>query len=105
MSEWPRLAAALRRARAEVVTLALDDDPSRAQAALARGSKGKLAGERTPGKTTKRIVLTNSAPFPWVKDPTQGKSMAFHYDDLGMKWDHPGRNAFFSTFASKGTIK
>jgi hypothetical protein len=72
---------------------------------LDTGNKTKLAVERTGGKGAKRIKLTNSSPFPFVADPTQGKSATFHYDDLGAKWDHSGRNAFFSTFASKGTIK
>jgi thiol-disulfide isomerase/thioredoxin len=42
MGEWPHLAALLRKARVEVVTLALDDAPARAQAALQRvGAPGR----------------------------------------------------------------
>jgi hypothetical protein len=53
----------------------------------------------------KRIQLTNSAPFPFIANPTQGRSHAFHYDDYGVKWDYKDRNAFFSTFKSKGVTK
>jgi hypothetical protein len=68
------------------------------------GTETKAAAPK--GKDApKRIKLTNSAPFPWIADPTQGRSKAFHYDDLGTKWDYSGRNAFFSTWTSKGSIK
>jgi hypothetical protein len=71
---------------------------------LSTGAETKLGAK---GKTTvkKRVRLTNSAPFPWIADPTQGRSKAFDYNDLGTKWHYEGRNAFFSTFASKGTVK
>jgi hypothetical protein len=72
---------------------------------LDTGSGTKLAADRTGGKGAKRIKLTNSAPFPFIADPTQGRSTSFHYDDLGTKWDYSGRNAFFSTFAAKSAGK
>ncbi len=50
-----------------------------------------------------RIVLTNSAPFPWVTGITQGISKSFHYEDYGTKWDYSGRNAFFGEVMAKGT--
>jgi hypothetical protein len=51
------------------------------------------------------VTLTNTAPFPWVGDVTQGRSRAFDYNDLGTQWHYSGRNAFYSTFASKGTVQ
>lgn len=54
-----------------------------------------------PGK---RITLTNVAPFPWIKEVTQGHSTFFHYDDLGVKWDYKNRNAFFGKVAVSGTV-
>lgn len=71
---------------------------------LSTGSDTKLGAK---GKTVakKRVTLTNSAPFPWIADPTQGRSKAFDYNDLGTKWHYEGRNAFFSTFSSMGTVK
>lgn len=51
-----------------------------------------------------RIALTNVAPFPWIHEVTQGHSLSFHYDDLGVKWDYKNRNAFFGTAQAKGTV-
>jgi hypothetical protein len=66
------------------------------------GEETKTGAKGKAGK--KRIVLTNTAAFPFIADVSQGQSHAFHYDDLGVKWDYKDRNAFFSTFASKGII-
>jgi hypothetical protein len=55
-------------------------------------------------KKVRRIKLTNTAPFPWIGDVTQGRSKSFHYDDLGTKWDYSGRNAYFAEFTAKGTV-
>ena len=70
---------------------------------LSPGPDTKLAAKGRPG-TKKRVTLTNTAPFPWVHDVTQGRAKVFDYDDLGHKWHYEGRNAFFSTFASTGTV-
>lgn len=51
-----------------------------------------------------RIALTNVAPFPWINKVTQGHSMSFHYDDLGVKWEYKNRNAFFGEANAKGTV-
>lgn len=57
------------------------------------------------GKTeAKRISLTNAAPFPWVREVTQGYSHTFKYDDHGRKWEYKDRNAFFGKFQTKGTL-
>jgi hypothetical protein len=71
---------------------------------LSTGPDTKMAAKGKPG-VKKRVTLTNSAPFPWVADPTQGRAKVFDYDDLGTRWHYEGRNAFYSTFASKGTVK
>jgi hypothetical protein len=51
-----------------------------------------------------RISLTNVAPFPWIQKVTQGHSMSFRYDDLGVKWEYKGRNAFFGEASAQGTV-
>jgi hypothetical protein len=51
-----------------------------------------------------RIGLTNVAPFPWIKRVTQGHSMSFHYDDLGVTWDYKNRNAFFGEAEAHGVV-
>ena len=51
-----------------------------------------------------RIGLTNVAPFPWIHKVTQGHSLSFHYDDLGVKWEYKDRNAFFGDAAASGTV-
>jgi len=53
---------------------------------------------------SKRISLTNVAPFPFIHNVTQGYSKTFHYADLGAEWDYEQRNAFFGTFAAKGVV-
>jgi hypothetical protein len=49
-----------------------------------------------------RIGLTNVAPFPWIKNVTQGYSKAFTYSDLGLSWQYKDRNALFGTFSTTG---
>ena len=71
---------------------------------LSTGPDTKLAAKGKAG-AKKRVTLTNTAPFPWVGDVTQGRSKVFDYNDLGTKWHYEGRNAFYSTFASTGTLK
>ncbi|HXK09754.1 MAG TPA: DUF1326 domain-containing protein [Vicinamibacteria bacterium] len=71
---------------------------------LSTGPDTKLAAKGKAG-AKKRVTLTNTAPFPFVADPTQGRSKVFDYDDLGTKWHYEGRNAFFSTFHATGTVK
>jgi hypothetical protein len=51
-----------------------------------------------------RIGLTNVAPFPWINKVTQGHSMSFRYDDLGVKWEYKDRNAFFGETSAQGTV-
>lgn len=51
---------------------------------------------------SKRITLTNVAPFAFIHNVTQGYSKSFHYADLGAAWDFKERNAFFGTFAARG---
>ena len=51
-----------------------------------------------------RIALKNVAPFPWIHEVTQGHSISFHYDDLGVKWDYKNRNAFFGEAKATGTV-
>jgi hypothetical protein len=51
-----------------------------------------------------RIGLTNVAPFPWIHEVTQGHSLSFHYDDLGVQWDYKDRNAFFGEASAQGTV-
>jgi hypothetical protein len=51
-----------------------------------------------------RIALTNVAPFPWIKEVTQGHSKFFHYSDLGVAWDYKDRNAFFGKVTARGTV-
>lgn len=67
-----------------------------------------LAGETKhaakTGAKKSRISLTNSAPFPWITDLTQGFSHSFKYDDYGTKWEYKDRNAFFGVFNTKGTL-
>jgi len=71
---------------------------------LSTGSDTKLAAKgASSGK--KRVTLTNTAPFPWIASVSQGRGKTFSYDDLGTKWHYEGRNAFFSTFSSTGTVK
>jgi hypothetical protein len=70
---------------------------------LAIPEVGKLDPKAAAKAKPKRITITNSGPFPWIGDMTQGQSKSFHYDDNGAKWDYKDRNAFFGTFASKGT--
>jgi hypothetical protein len=70
---------------------------------LTIGDDTKLGAKTKPGK--KRVTLTNTAPFPWVSEVTQGKAKTFHYEDHGFKWSYDGRNAFFASFASKGKTK
>jgi hypothetical protein len=55
------------------------------------------------GDPGKRIGLTNVAPFPWITNVTQGYSKVFRYADLGLSWEYKDRNAFFGTFATKGS--
>jgi hypothetical protein len=62
------------------------------------GDKTK-AGNKAVGNEN-RIVLTNSAPFPWVHDITQGISRHFKYADLGTSWEYKERNAFFGTVSA-----
>lgn len=71
---------------------------------LSTGTDTKLAAKGKPGGK-KRVTLTNTAPFPWISAVTQGRSKAFDYDDLGTKWHYEGRNAFYASFASTGTVK
>jgi hypothetical protein len=67
------------------------------------GDQGKIAlGKATAAN---RIMLTNSAPFPWVKNISQGIGHTFHYDDLGSKWDYTERNAFFGDVAARGSLQ
>jgi hypothetical protein len=66
------------------------------------GDVSKL-GAAGPGPSH-RITLSNTAPFPWVSDITQGISKSFTYDDLGQKWSYESRNAFFGKVAAKGTL-
>lgn len=49
-----------------------------------------------------RIRLTNVAPFPWIRDVTQGVSKVFKYADFGVSWEYSGRNAFFGSFETRG---
>jgi hypothetical protein len=56
-----------------------------------------------PHPAGKRIALTNVAPFPWISNVTQGYSKLFTYSDYGVSWEYKNRNAFFGTFATKGT--
>jgi hypothetical protein len=51
-----------------------------------------------------RIGLTNVAPFPWINKVTQGHSLSFHYDDLGVKWEYKGKNAFFGEANAQGIV-
>ena len=51
-----------------------------------------------------RIGLTNVAPFPWISQVTQGHSVSFRYDDLGVKWEYKNRNAFFGEAHAHGTV-
>jgi hypothetical protein len=51
-----------------------------------------------------RIGLTNVAPFPWINQVTQGHSVSFRYDDLGVKWEYKNRNAFFGEAHAQGTV-
>ncbi len=51
---------------------------------------------------SKRITLTNVAPFPFIHNVTQGYSKSFHYHDLGASWDYEKRNAFFGSFTARG---
>jgi hypothetical protein len=67
------------------------------------GDETKLAAKKGAA-SSKRIALTNTAPFPWVGGITQGYSHRFTYDDYDTKWDYKDRNAFFGTFHSKGTL-
>lgn len=59
---------------------------------------------RKPDYPSKRITLTNVAPFPWIHEVTQGHSKSFHYNDYGIKWDYAGRNAFFGVAHAKGPL-
>jgi hypothetical protein len=54
------------------------------------------------GDMNNRIVLTNTAPFPWVHDITQGISRQFKYADLGTSWEYKERNAFFGAVDASG---
>lgn len=56
-----------------------------------------------PHSEGKRIALTNVAPFPWISNVTQGYSKLFKYSDYGVSWEYKDRNAFFGTFATRGT--
>jgi hypothetical protein len=71
---------------------------------LSTGADTKLAAKGKPA-ARKRVTLTNTAPFPWVGDVTQGRSRVFDYNDLGTQWHYAGRNAFYSTFATKGAVQ
>lgn len=51
-----------------------------------------------------RVMLTNTAPFPWISDISQGISKGFHYADAKMTWDYKERNAFFGTISAKGSV-
>jgi hypothetical protein len=66
------------------------------------GDQGKLATSKVTAAN--RIILSNSSPFPWVKNISQGLGHKFHYDDLGAKWDYTERNAFFGDVAAKGSL-
>ena len=66
------------------------------------GAKTKTGNPRS--STSNRIVLTNSAPVPWVHTLTQGFSKKFHYADLGTSWDYADRNAFFGIVDAKGSL-
>ncbi len=56
------------------------------------------------GDPSKRITLTNVAPFAFIHNVTQGYSKSFHYADLGAAWDFKERNAFFGTFTARGVV-
>ena len=72
---------------------------------LSVGEDTKLAAKGKPGGK-KRVALTNTAPFPFVNGAlTQGRSKSFDYNDFDTQWHYDGRNAFFSTFASSGSLK
>lgn len=57
-----------------------------------------------PNGKENRVMLTNTAPFPWIADISQGISKGFHYADAKVTWDYKERNAFFGTIAAKGTV-
>jgi hypothetical protein len=93
------------------MSLAADGDVAKFQ--IAGGSKLSFetenidVGDKTKdgykkGDISNRIVLTNSAPFPWVHDVTQGISRHFKYADLGTSWDYKERNAFFGSVDASG---
>lgn len=63
------------------------------------GEKTKAAYKE--GDLGNRIVLTNSAPFRWVHDITQGISKTFKYADFGRSWEYKERNAFFGAVSFK----
>jgi len=71
---------------------------------LSTGADTKLAAKGKP-VAKKRVTLTNTAPFPWISAVTQGRSKSFDYDDLGTRWHYEGRNAFYASFSSTGTVK
>ncbi len=92
------------------MTLSHDGDSARFQ--IAGGAKLSFDIENIdvekarPGvahSEGKRITLTNVAPFPWIKNVTQGYSKLFKYSDYGVNWEYKDRNAFFGTFATRGT--
>src|SRR6185436_5767387 len=67
------------------------------------GTDTKHARKTAPGHTN-RILLTNTAPFPFVTDTTQGFSKKFTYEDYGVKWDYKERNSFFGRISAKGKL-
>ncbi len=92
------------------VPISLEVKGDIAEIAIAGGDKlsAKLENIDLEGETkhakAKRITLTNSAPFPWVDQLTQGVSHGFKYDDYGTKWEYKDRNAFFGSFRTKGKL-
>jgi hypothetical protein len=95
------------------VPMSLTTDGDVAKFQIAGGSKLSFetenidVGDQTKngykkGDIGNRIVLTNTAPFPWVHDVTQGISRHFKYADLGTSWEYKERNAFFGTVDAAG---
>jgi len=93
------------------MSLSVDGDIAKFQ--IAGGSKLSFetedidVGDKTKdgykkGDASNHIALTNTAPFPWVHDITQGISRHFKYADLGTSWEYKERNAFFGTVAASG---
>lgn len=64
------------------------------------GDKSKIGYKK--GDIGNRIVLSNTAPFPFVHDVTQGISKTFKYSDFGTSWEYKERNAFFGSVSGSG---